>query len=413
MITIFMKIQKLDQSFETQFAGLLKRNFGDDTSTPMYKYFFSMPEYWSNIYGWVDGSDLVSIWNQVPIELIIRKKKVKTYFIEDAITSPNYRNRGLIKQLFLANCQKAREEHIDFIALTPFKHKYYHNFGFASAFNRFRLKSPLSLVSRTTTSEDYYVKIGDLKDDDKIRSDFYALLADFWNKSNYNERMYTIWGDKYLEYKKDLQVAIAYSSKDKRPKGFLLYKDKNRVLTIASFRYISLGAFDALKNLIAAYHNQIDSIHCTALPEDFPIDQFIHSYWNGKDDAIFSYQPSKMLRVVSPKSALEKFLKNTPEKSLRVQLKDSLLSENSGVYTITKNKTVLFETEGSHDLEITIHGLAQLITGRFSASDLYLRGELIVPENTEISSLLRDIPEIVLELDPLYPKIVTFYPEYG
>ncbi|UYP47040.1 hypothetical protein NEF87_003325 [Candidatus Lokiarchaeum ossiferum] len=408
-----MKIQQLDQSFENRFAGLLKRNFGQDTTSAMYKYFFGMPEYWSNIYGWVDGADLVSIWNQVPIDLMIRKKKVKAYFIEDAITVPNYRNRGLIKQLFLANCHKAKEEKIDFIALTPFKHKYYHDFGFSSAFNRFRLKISLDLLSKTSSSDKYYVKIGNLGEDEQIRTDFYGMLAEFWSNSNYNERMYTNWGsEKYLEFVKDLRVALAYNSTTNHPKGFLIYKLKNRVLNIASFRYTSLGAFDALRNLISSYYDQAASIHCTSLPEDFPIDRFIHSYWNGGDEAIFSYQPSKMLRVVSPKSVFEKFLDIAPQKPLKILLNDSLLPENSGVYTLTEKKTVQFEIEAIHDLEITIHGLAQMITGRFSASDLYLSGEIIFPGNTEVSTLFSEIPEIILELDRLYPKIVTFYPEY-
>ncbi|MHA1602392.1 MAG: GNAT family N-acetyltransferase [Promethearchaeota archaeon] len=410
-----MEFRQIDKSFEKQLGNLFKWNFSSDVSSPIFKYFFSLPSYWANIYGWIDGQDLVSIWNQVPIELVIRRKKVKAYFVEDAITEPNYRNRGLIKQAFLANCHKAQEENIDFIALTPFKHKYYHNFGFASAFNRFRLKTPLSLITKTAPSDDFYIKMGDLGNDKQLQTDFYALLEEYWNKSIYNEVRYIDWGDKYLEYVKDRRIAIVYDAKKGTQQGFLFYGEKNRKITINGFRYNSFGAFNALKNFITAFHDQVDSIHCTALPEDFPIEIFTHSYWIGNDAVIFSYEPSKMLRVVSPKSVLEKFLAVAPKESIRLLLKDPILPENSGVYTITENMDVQFltdQTDTSYDLEISIHALAQLITGRFSAYDLYRCGELVIPEKTEIYYMDQEMPEKILELDKLYPKMVTFYPEY-
>ncbi len=408
-----MKFQPIDQSFEKQVVNLFKWHFRTDPSSPLYKYLFSLPGYWANLYGWVDGSDLVSIWNQVPIEIIIRKQIVKAYFIEDAITSPNYRNRGLIKQAFLANCHQAQEEGIDFIALTPFKHKYYSNFGFASAFNRFRLKTPLTLLSKTGISEEFHIRMGELKSDEQLRTDFYALLAEYWNVSLYNERRYTNWeGEKYLEYVKDQRLAIVYHSKTNKPQGFLLYKEKNRSLMINSFRYNSFGAFTALKGYINAYLDQVDSIHCTSLPEDFPIDSFIHSYWTGNNQVVFSYEPSKMLRVVSPKSVFEKFVVTSPKTPLHILVKDPLLPENRGIYTITANNEVQFQTTGSHDLEISIQALAQLITGRFSTYDLYRCGELRLPENTEISYMGQEIPENIRILDTLFPKTITFYPEY-
>ncbi|MHA1617717.1 MAG: GNAT family N-acetyltransferase [Promethearchaeota archaeon] len=409
-----MEYRSIDKSFEKQFANLLKWYFAEDPTTPIFKYFFSLPEYWKNIYGWVEDSDLVSIWNQIMIEIIIRKKKVKAYFVEDAITAPNYRNRGLIKQAFLANCRKAREEGTDFIVLTPFKHKFYQNFGFASAFNRFRLKTPLRLISKSGQSKGngYYVKIGDLTQNDQIRIDFYALLAEYWNKSIYNERKYPDWAEKYLEYLKDKRIAIVYNSDKNKPQGFIIYAEKNRVLIINSFRYNSFGAFNALKGYITAHYDQIDTIHCTALPEDFPIESFVHSYWSGNDAVVYSYEPSKMLRVVSPKSVLEMFLSTSPKEPIRLLINDLLLPENNGVYTITEKNEVQFQTTGSYDLDISINALAQLITGRSSAQDLYRCGELIVPGNSEISYMVQEIPEKVAELDNLYPKVVTFYPEY-
>jgi predicted acetyltransferase len=205
-------------------------------------------------------------------------------------------------------------------------------------------------------------------------------------------------------------------SKPPTPQGFLIYGEKDRQLIINGFRYNSFGAFTALKNYISAYHDQIDSIHCTSLPENFPIESFIHSYWTGKDQVVFSYEPSKMLRVVSPKAVLKKFVNPTsvPTEPVALLIQDALLPENSGVYKITENKTVQFHGDQTsfYDLEISIQALAKLITGRFSAHELYRCGELRLPENAEISYLVPEIPEKIAILDALFPKVVTFYPEY-
>ncbi|MHA1602391.1 MAG: GNAT family N-acetyltransferase, partial [Promethearchaeota archaeon] len=254
-----MEFRQIDQSFEKQVENLLKWNFGEHYKPSTYKFLFTLPSFWKNMYGWVDGEDLVSIWDQFPIEIKIRNKKTKAFFVEDAITEPNYRNQGLITQAFLANCHKARNENIDFIVLFPFKHKYYHNFGFASAFNRFQLKTPLNLIARTPPFRDFYIKIGDLKENKQIKTDFYALLDEYRDKSPYNEHNYLYWGEEYLEYVKDRRVVIVYNSKNHTPQGFLFYGEQNRVLIINGFRYHTLGAFHALKNFIAAFRDQLDS----------------------------------------------------------------------------------------------------------------------------------------------------------
>ena len=141
-------------------------------------------------------------------------------------------------------------------------------------------------------------------------------------------------------------------------------------------------------------------------------ESFIHSYWTGKDQVVFSYEPSKMLRVISPKSVLEKFLTKAPEEPLRILVKDVLLPENNGIYTIEPNKKVHFQPTGSYDLKISIQALAQLITSRFSAQDLYRWGELVLPESGEISLMDSEIPDKITKLDRLFPKMITFYPEY-
>ena len=120
------------------------------------------------------------------------------------------------------------------------------------------------------------------------------------------------------------------------------------------------------------------------------------------------HEPSKMLRV-SPKSVLEKFLTNAPEEPLRLKVKDALLPENSGVYTISTSKAVSFDPTGPYDVEISIQALAQLITGRFSAQNLYHQGELLVPENGDISFLVPEISGNIAELDNLFPKVLQNY----
>ena len=98
-------------------------------------------------------------------------------------------------------------------------------------------------------------------------------------------------------------------------------------------------------------------------------------------------KPFMMLRILDP-LAIFKNLK-LENSNIRIYIKDKILKENTGLYSL--NKEIKFsnitEEKASYDLKIDIGDLVFLITGYFSIDDLVKLGKIDIKNKNVIKKL--------------------------
>ena len=85
------------------------------------------------------------------------------------------------------------------------------------------------------------------------------------------------------------------------------------------------------------------------------------------------------------------------------------MSKNDGIFHFSKSKIEKVESySGKIDANISISDLVPLVTGRKSSFELYLTGKLTIPENDLIHNSKNLAPQIITELDKIFPEVNTY-----
>jgi predicted acetyltransferase len=292
--------------------------------------------------------------------------------------------------------------------LGPFKHNLYRNIGFENATDSIKLEFDFDFLSKKTDIREYRTIIGTLKEDSNLREDLIQINNWFGDHSRYNQaKNPEIFKEIYFQLSK-IYIAVTYDE-NSVPKGYLTFSEKDQMLRINSMLYIDLQAFYSLKQFLLSYQDQVKGIRFDSIPSDFPIDLLIDNYWlTGKK---FSYQeaPWHMFRIVNLEKVLNKICKNFPDQDIYLEVSDEILSKNNGIFHFSKSKIEKVESySGKINANISISDLVPLVTGRKSSFELYLNGKLTIPENEIIYNSKNLAPQIIAELDKIFPKVYTF-----
>ncbi|MHA1719511.1 MAG: GNAT family N-acetyltransferase [Promethearchaeota archaeon] len=401
---------KLNKSNKESFEKLLKFSFPpeDEEENEWTKLFLKADRIWDDAYGYFDGNTLISTYSSYSGQFMIRDEVFDVKFIENVATLPSYRKMGLIKKGLKEEIERNFDSKFNFLCLGPFKHQFYRNLGFEIAMDRQKLEFDLDFLSKKVVSKGYSTKIGYLKQDSDLREDILQVNKWLWDHCRYNQaRAPKLFKEVFYQMSK-IFIAVSYDENG-IPKGYLIYSEKDRSLKIDSMQYVDLQAFYSLKQFLLSYQDQANKILFRNLPPDFPIDLLIDNLWlNGKKLSLQNIA-WHMFRIVNLEKVLRKICKKFPDKEIYLEVSDDLINENCGVFLISKKKIGKIEKySGKIDVKISISDLVPLISGKKSSFDLYLTGKLIIPEIKTIYNSKNLAPQIIFELDEIFPKMVTF-----
>ena len=408
-----MEFIKLNKSHKESLEKLLKFSFPpeDEIEKEWIKLFLKNEKIWDDAYGWIDEDNdntLLSTHSSFSGQLKIRDELFDAKFIENVATLPPYRNKGLVRKGLKLELEKNYGSKFHFLCLGPFKHNFYRNLGFETATDCKKLEFDFDFLSKKTDFREYRTKIGKLMEDSNLRDDLIQVNKWFGDHSRYNQNNYPeIFNETYFQLS-HIYLAVVYDE-NSVPKGYITYFEKDQMLRINTFQYIDLQAFYALKQFLLSYQDQVKRIRFDSIPSDFPIDLLIDNYWlTGKK---LSHQdvPWHMFRIVNVEKVLNKICKEFPDQDIYLKVSDEILSKNNGIFLFSKSNIEKVESySGKIDANISISDLVLLVTGRKSSFELYLNGKLTIPENEKIYNSKNLAPQIIAELDKIFPKVNTF-----
>jgi predicted acetyltransferase len=179
---------------------------------------------------------------------------------------------------------------------------------------------------------------------------------------------------------------IAVYERDGAVEGYALYKisgwreqDPRRTLKVDELVAATLRAREALYSFMAGFDPLVYGIqHFT--PRGEPLHPYLRSSY-----VKASIDPDQMLRLLDVETALG-YLERVSEAPLVLDVKDDIIPENQGAYTIGYDK-LLRGAEAEESVSLDVRQLAQLYAGYLPAKQLAEHG-LIEPGSPEALELL-------------------------
>jgi predicted acetyltransferase len=320
----------------------------------------------------------------LPLESFVKGVPRPMGGISAVMVHPAYRRRGYAGELMRAVLRDMREREVALSLLSPFAHAFYRVFGYelASEAIDYRLKpSDLSTSPEQGHLRDY--REGDLP------SLMEVYEAEARRHTLSVRRSGRHWEEILAE--KDRYVA-AYQRSDE-VEGYIIYKisgwqeqDPRRTLRVEEFVAATPRAREAILSFMAGFDPllYVHGIKLTTSRGE-PLHPYLQSSY-----VKASIDPDQMLRLVDVETALG-YLELAPEEPLVLDVRDDVIPENQGEYTMGYGKVVR-GAEVRQSVSLDVRQLAQLYAGYLPVKDL-ARHDLL-----DASS-----PEALRLLDSLFP----------
>jgi predicted acetyltransferase len=320
----------------------------------------------------------------LPLESFVEGEARPMGGISAVMVHPAYRRRGYAGELMRAVLRDMRERDIALSLLSPFAHAFYRVFGYelASEVIQYSLKpSDLSTSSEQGYLRDY--REGDLPS----LMELYGAEARRHTLSVRRSRRH--WEE--ILAGRDRYTAVY--QREGEAEGYILYKisgwqeqDPRRTLRVDEFVAATTRAREALLSFLAGF-DPLAYVHGIKLTTSRgePLHPYLESSY-----VKASIDPDQMLRLVDVETALG-YLELATEEPLVLDVRDDVIAENQGQYTIGHGKVVR-GAEAEQSVWLDVRQLAQLYAGYLSAKEL-ARHELL-----DASS-----PEALRLLDSLFP----------
>jgi predicted acetyltransferase len=282
--------------------------------------------------------------------------------ISAVMVHPAYRRRGYAGKLMRAVLRDMRERDVALSLLSPFAHAFYRVFGYelVSEAIEYRLKpSDLSTSPEQGHLRDY--REGDLPS----LMEVYEAEARRHTLSVRRSRRH--WEE--ILAGKDRYVAVY--QRNGEVEGYIIYKisgwqeqDPRRTLRVEEFVADTPRAREAIHSFLAGF-DPLVYVHGIKLSTSRgePLHPYLQSSY-----VRASIDPDQMLRLVDVETALG-YLELAPEEPLVLDVRDDVIPENHGQYTIGYGKVVR-GAEAEQSVSLDVRQLAQLYAGYLPAREL-------------------------------------------
>jgi predicted acetyltransferase len=315
-----------------------------------------------------------------PLESFVEGEPRPMGGVHAVMAHPAYRRRGYAGELMRAALRDMRERDITLSLLSPFAHAYYRMFGYELATED--IKYMLKPANLPTSQEQSHLRA--------YREEDLSSLMALYEAEAKRHTLSVLRSEKYWKKSladKDSDAAVY--ERGGEIEGYVLYKisgwqdrEPRRTLSVEELVAATPRAREALLSFMAGLDPLVYGIkHFT--PRGEPLHPYLRS---SHVDA--KIEPDQMLRLVDVAGALG-YLERESEAPLVLEVRDDVIPENAGEYTIGDGKVVR-GAEAGESVSLDVRQLAQLYAGYLPARDLARHG-LVKPSSPEALDLLEEL----------------------
>jgi len=313
----------------------------------------------------------------LPLESFVEGELRPMGGISAVMVHPAYRRRGYAGELMRAVLRDMREREVALSLLSPFAHAFYRVFGYELATEdiEYRLK-PADLP---TSPEQSHLRA-------YREEDLSTLMALYETEAKRHTLSVRRSEGRWKECLADKDADVAVYERDGDVEGYILYKisgwqdrDPRRTLSVEEMVATTPLTRESLLSFMAGLDPQVYGIKLYTSRGE-PLHPYLRSsHVNAKID------PDQMLRLVDVESALG-YLQHASEAPLVLDVKDDVIPENKGEYTLGDGKVVR-GAEAGESISLDVRQLAQLYAGYLPARNLARHG-LLQPSSPGALDLL-------------------------
>jgi len=363
-----LEIRKLTEKEREANSRLMRYAF--QTSKNTYENIESpikLPMNWS--YGAFDEEKLVATASYIPYQIRLRSKDFGMSGVAGVASKPEYRNRGLIRDIMTKMFKHMYDNKIPISVLYPFKLSFYEMLGYKLVDECVDYHFKISDIIYKETNYDM-IEVDEINDDIMkiyhkvvLNFDYIAKrpLKDYW------QRFYT--GNyKFICYNRDQPVGYIIITFLKVNEHRI--KHPERTIFIQEIFWLDQKAKQTLFNFLWSHRDQREYILGA-----FPINENIIDLLRTPRIELRSIRANSLLRIIDVKAVFENLEYNLADFSILFHINDEFCPWNNGIFTLTsKEKNVKVDVNNtskeSVDIEIDIGHLAQLIAGFRTVGEL-------------------------------------------
>lgn len=331
-----------------------------------------------------DGERLAATSGAYPFQMGFEGRTVPCAGITIVTTEPEYRRRGLIRELSTRLLHKAKADGQPVAALWASMGALYQRYGYglASNFNSYEI-DPRQMAFREELPIDGYVRRMDADTALPLIKGVYT--RSIAGKTLTIEREDYFWDALYLAREKDKRhFAVSFDDND-QPRGFAVYRQKNvsrpdgtsyLALTVVDFVWLDLVCYRALWAYLCS-HDLSHKLNFIFVPDDDPAPHTLlepRKLGQRKSDGIW-------MRVVDVPALLAQRGYSLAGTATLIITDDDLCPWNNGTWTISTegDGSPAHVSEGgetANALKLSINTVATLLSGHTSASQLAAMGKI-------------------------------------
>ncbi|MHA2390430.1 MAG: GNAT family N-acetyltransferase [Promethearchaeota archaeon] len=339
-------------------------------------------------YGAFEYDTMVATAGMIPFDIRMRSRDFKMYGIGGVASKPEYRNRGIIREIMVEMFRDMYEKKIPLSVLYPFKHSFYERLGYRLVdehlFYQFRISD---IIYQET---NYHMKEV-VRIDDEIRKvydtavqhfDYIAKrpLIEYWRalyKGNYKFICYN--GNEPVGY-----IIINFGNAGER-----WFKSPEKTIIIRETFWLNQEAKQTIFNFLWSHRDQRKYV-AGALPINENVIDFLKTPRILRRNII----DNSLLRVIDVKAILENLEYPISDFVISFQVHDEFCPWNNGFFILTsKEDKISVEYQKtmkvSIDIEIDIGYFSQLVAGFRTVKNLFQFG--FITAKKEKLELLHDL----------------------
>ena len=346
------------------------------------------------IWGIMDHQKIAAKLHLIPLSVKMNGASIPMGGISSVATWPEYRRKGMVKDLLTHALRKMKENGQLVSYLHPFSVPFYRKYGWEMAFAKKKYEIPMERIRKDWDASGY-VKRG-VTDISTFNTIYHTYTKQFNGSLIRDEKWW-----KQRVWKNNPLKVVAYNQEHK-PDGYLIFSVKDRVFKVDEIAYGSLNGLKILLQFMANHDSMADQIQMD-VPENDHLAVLL-------DEPRFEQKitPYFMARIVDVNAFLKQYVSQLRLKdiSLPLYVLDDFVSENSGTYYLKEvdgKMDVIYQkgiVENNKGISCNIQQLTTMFFGYKRPMELYQLG-LIGGNNEDIKNL-----------EELIPSKQTYFPDF-
>ncbi len=335
---------------------------------PFYSWYFKdvfKPE--NSIGVFIEGQ-LVSCLQIPTYDLYINGNTYNSSYLVGVITSPEHRNKGIMKTLIKKSLEEIHSRNHFISILMPFDTFFYKPYGWELCYSQLIYETPLTMLKNVGSREGSFKRIkwdDDLLSLDKIYREYLK------NHNGYVLRSKENW--KVLL--KDLYHYGGFTTMvqddDGEPVGYIQYLLKADKLIVQEMAYTNNWAKKAIFGFLYSHYSQVNKVQWPAPTSDKTY-LYLRDTIKPSPTNNISLRPFMCSRIIDVKKALEHSQYPNVEADFSMKVEDTYAPWNNTTFHVRiKDGKVKVEEDTSlePDLECSINALTQLFMGAVNINE--------------------------------------------